>query len=86
MEKLCYSTLSKQYILGFALELEKILRLGAQSVTLLSTLKDPMQLRRRQWEGKNWLKGFKVELVVSKELNHFAAILHVYAGGLNFMK
>ena len=26
-----------------------------------------------------------VELV-SKELNHFAAILHVYAGGLNFMK
>ena len=28
---------------------------------------------------------FKVELV-SKELNHLAAILHVYAGGLNFMK
>ena len=26
-----------------------------------------------------------VELV-SKELNHLAAILHVYAGGLNFMK
>ena len=26
----------------------------------------------------------KVELV-SKELNHLAAILHVYAGGLNFM-
>ena len=24
--------------------------------------------------------------IVSKELNHFAAILHVYAGGLNFMK
>ena len=24
--------------------------------------------------------------LVSKELNHFAAILHVYAGGLNFMK
>jgi hypothetical protein len=23
---------------------------------------------------------------VSKELNHLAAILHVYAGGLNFMK
>jgi hypothetical protein len=23
---------------------------------------------------------------VSKELNHSAAILHVYAGGLNFMK
>ena len=27
----------------------------------------------------------KVDLV-SKELNHLAAILHVYAGGLNFMK
>ena len=26
-----------------------------------------------------------VELV-SKELNHLVAILHVYAGGLNFMK
>ena len=23
---------------------------------------------------------------MSKELNHMAAILHVYAGGLNFMK
>ena len=28
---------------------------------------------------------FGLELV-SKELNHLAAILHVYAGGLNFMK
>ena len=28
---------------------------------------------------------FRLELV-SKELNHLAAILHVYAGGLNFMK
>ena len=27
----------------------------------------------------------RVELV-SKELNHLVAILHVYAGGLNFMK
>ena len=25
------------------------LRLGAQSFTLLNTLRDPMQLRRRQW-------------------------------------
>ena len=33
-------------------------------------------------EEKN---GQKLELV-SKELNHLAAILHVYAGGLNFMK
>ena len=30
-------------------------------------------------------KSIMVELV-SKELNHLAAILHVYAGGLNFMK
>ena len=30
-------------------------------------------------------EGLKLELV-SKELNHFVAILHVYAGGLNFMK
>ena len=29
--------------------------------------------------------GNTLELV-SKELNHLAAILHVYAGGLNFMK
>ena len=29
--------------------------------------------------------ALKVELV-SKELNHLAAILHVYAGGLIFMK
>ena len=29
--------------------------------------------------------GTELELV-SKELNHLAAILHVYAGGLNFMK
>ena len=31
------------------------------------------------------LIGTPVELV-SKELNHLAAILHVYAGDLNFMK
>ena len=30
-------------------------------------------------------EAFEVELV-SKELYHMAAILHVYAGGLNFMK
>ena len=28
----------------------------------------------------------KILELVSKELNHLAAILHVYAGGLNFMK
>ena len=32
--------------------------------------------------------GFQVDNLelVSKELNHLAAILHVYAEGLNFMK
>ena len=30
-------------------KLKVILRLGSQSVTLLSTLRDPTQLRRRQW-------------------------------------
>ena len=34
---------------------------------------------------KQNLKEPDLELV-SKELNHLAAILHVYAGGLNFMK
>ena len=38
-----------------------------------------------------YLWSFKPKFVlnvelVSKELNHLAAILHVYAGGLNFMK
>ena len=37
------------------------------------------------WDGQINSDDFMVELV-SKELNHFAAILHVYAGGLNFMK
>ena len=31
------------------------------------------------------IHDYRLELV-SKELNHLAAILHVYAGGLNFMK
>ena len=34
--------------LNFANEKYLLLRLGAQSVTLLSTLRDPTQLRRRQ--------------------------------------
>ena len=32
------------------------------------------------YDRETWLE------LVSKELNHLAAILHVYAGGLNFMK
>jgi hypothetical protein len=41
---------------------------------------------------KHFMKSFFMNLVerilelVSKELNHLAAILHVYAVGLNFMK
>ena len=36
-------------------------------------------------EIKDMNEADQVELV-SKELNHLAAILHIYAGGLNFMK
>ena len=47
------------------------------------------QLMVLKWVQKNIEKfggdAGKVELV-SKELNHLVAILHVYAGGLNFMK
>ena len=41
------------------------------------------------WDSKFPNEGYKLELVlelVSKELNHLAAILHVYVGGLIFMK
>ena len=36
--------------------------------------------------GSNIITGPPWIELVSKELNHFAAILHVYAWGLNFMK
>ena len=38
-------------------------------------------------ESWNWwgCKAVQIELV-SKELDYLAAIFHVYAGGLNFMK
>ena len=39
-------------------------------------------------EHRSWLRlqnGERIELV-SKQLNHLEAILHVYAGGLNFMQ
>ena len=49
---------------------EIILRLGAQSVTLLSTLRDPTQLRRRQWEGKKLLKGFREFRTYFWEVDH----------------
>ena len=35
--------------------------------------------------NNNQSRVSKLELV-SKELNHLGAILHVYAGGLNFVK
>ena len=39
------------------------------------------------WLFHTYLVDIELELeLVSKELNHLAAILHVYAGGLNFMK
>jgi hypothetical protein len=38
-----------------------------------------------KFEPMGQFHAFLVELV-SKELNHLAAILHVYAGGLKFMK
>ena len=42
------------------------------------------------WKLRNF-SGSKVKIelrleLVSEELNNLAAILHVYAGGLNFMK
>ena len=39
-----------------------IIRLGAQSVTLLSTLKDPTQLRRRQCATRQQHSPNKVQL------------------------
>ena len=36
-----------------------------------------------RWTWKDRIDELEL---VSKELNHLAAILHVYAGGLNFMK
>ena len=43
---------------------------------------EPITAKTYDFEGRIW---FWLELV-SKELNHLAAILHVYAGGLNFKK
>ena len=43
--------------------------------------------KRQKNTGQETGLGNRVRLeLVSKELNHLAAILHVYAGGLNFMK
>ena len=38
-----------------------------------------------RYTALDYIYQVKLELV-SKELNHLAAILHVYAGGLNFVK
>ena len=43
---------------------------------------------RTHWAKRIFLKTILRSLIelVSKELNHLAAILHVYAGNLNFLK
>ena len=42
---------------------------------------------RRSREDEKLMTAFNVKVeLVPKELNHLVAILHVYAGGLNFMK
>ena len=43
------------------------LRLGAQSFTLLITLRDPMQLRRRQWATRQQHLFFGCTLLSSLE-------------------
>ena len=51
--------------------------------------KTPSKITTTHCEGyeKQMCKDDTTTLkLVSKELNHLAAILHVYAGGLNFMK
>ena len=55
-------------------------------VTVFSLLALPhLASRVGRREKMCQLYEFCIELV-SKELNHLAAILHAYAGGLNFMK
>ena len=54
-----------------------LVSLANSRITELWIIKLPKQSRL--------IKQVNVELV-SKELNHLAAILHVYAGGLIFMK
>ena len=39
-----------------------------------------------QYPGSKRIEDLIILELVSKELNHLAAILHVYAGGLKFMK
>jgi hypothetical protein len=50
------------------------LRLGAQSVTLLSALRDPTQLRRRQWPTRQQHPFFCYTLLSS--LEHFWEVDH----------
>ena len=44
-----------------------VLRLGAQSFTLLNTLRDPTQLRRRQWATRQQHLFFGCQLLSSLE-------------------
>ena len=45
----------------------RLLRLGAQSFTLLNTLRDPTQLRRRQWAIRQKHLFFSCPLLSSIE-------------------
>ena len=44
----------------------------------------PKKFKKKSKYVKNEFSNFSLELV-SKELNQLVAILHVYAGGLNFI-
>ena len=48
-------------------EVQCLLRLGAQSVMLLNTLKDPTQLRQRQWATRQLHLFFGCPLLSSLE-------------------
>ena len=55
------------YCIVFLLTLTNELRLGAQSFTLLNTLRDPTQLRRRQWATRQQHLFFGCQLLSSLE-------------------
>ena len=52
------------------------LRLGAQSVTLLSTLRDPTQLRQRQCATRQQHPFFWLHIVVLFREFNFSAPIH----------
>ena len=70
----------KEFV-GQLIELETTLSIHSHSVC-----NDVQKIERELFEPKCEFELYIHLELVSKELNHFAAILHVYAGGLNFMK